>query len=184
MQIQFEISLNDLIAFAHYWVQYSPFAKAFYRITFIGTSFTFFIVGVVIIFTLPGSEQPWLWGIIFLALGVAWLFIMPIWYRSQLDKLTEKAIEKYIRTKPYQAALGKQTVSISDGGLLKTTAVNQRYWPWSRIERIEQNDAYIFIFFNSNVGLEDAHIIPKCAFANEERATEFYDTTQRFLARG
>jgi|GEM_PF-4557627 len=179
MQIQFEFTADDAIAFYRYYSQHSATAKVYYLIFAIGLPLMFLTVGIIM-FALSDLEYSWLGGIISLALGVIGFFITPIWYKYQVVNKVERAFEKLIKTKPSQMGLGEQTISISEQGLICTTATNQWCLPWSRIDHIEQNDAHIFIFFNSIFGAEVGYPIPKRVFAHEEQMIEFYDTIKDF----
>ena len=73
--------------------------------------------------------------------------------------------------KPERGQLGKHKVVLSETGVVESTAVNESSRTWAGIDRIEQNQDYIFIY----VAPLQAIIIPKRAFKDATAAEAFLE---------
>jgi len=72
--------------------------------------------------------------------------------------------------------LGSHTIIISEEGLQEITEVSESRSIWSGIERIEENEEYIFVY----IGAYQAHVIPKRDFASKEDAKEFAEQARLY----
>jgi hypothetical protein len=165
MKIQFQVTLDDALAFNDYFIDHSAFHKRYYWITFMIP----FLFALLIVITTP----EFLWQA--LIIPVVWIIAYPPFYKWS----NRYSARKIYLSGPNKGSLGEHTVIVTEESLLETTEVNEARWQWSGVERVEQNENYIFIFVGPNV----AHIIPKRAFSTPELSTEFYDTTRQFFKK-
>lgn len=180
MQIQFNLTLDDLIAFNQYCVYHSPLIEGFYAILRFGIP----ACSVLMVLITPSKEMTWSSWIgyitFLLAFTIVTVLVLTYSLRRQLDKQADNVATKILATEKYREALSEHTISIGDFGLLETTELKEWYWTWTGVDRIEQDDSYIFIFLKS----ARAHIIPKRAFTNTEQVMEFYNNAKMLHARG
>ena len=71
---------------------------------------------------------------------------------------------------PNKGQLGRHKVVLNEGELIESTAVGESRILWAGVDRVEQNQEYIFIYTQPHA----AHIIPKRAFNNAQAAESFY----------
>ena len=72
--------------------------------------------------------------------------------------------------KPDKGQLGKHRVKLNEAGLVEATAVSESRTSWAGVDRVEQNEKYIFIYTSPAA----AHMIPKRAFSSVQGAEGFY----------
>jgi len=71
--------------------------------------------------------------------------------------------------------LGEHLIRFNEDFLVKITDVNEIQHSWKGIDRIEENQDYIYIYTTPF----SAHIIPKRCFGNDEASTMFFDEANR-----
>ncbi|MEI4619745.1 YcxB family protein [Bacillus cereus] len=81
----------------------------------------------------------------------------------------ERNIKKMLREGSYSNLLGKHNLQIIDEGIIETNSGGETKRNWKGIEKVEENEAYIFIYVSSM----SANIVPKTAFARENSKSEF-----------
>ncbi|MEN1937069.1 YcxB family protein [Paenibacillus sp. 102] len=79
-----------------------------------------------------------------------------------------------LREGSYSNLLGKHKVQITDEGIIETNSGGETKRKWKGIEKVEENEAYIFIYVSSM----SANIVPKTAFARENSKSEFIKKLQ------
>jgi hypothetical protein len=122
-------------------------------------------------------------------LTLLWVFITFIIYtvinKNNKNNLSESKINRYFIKKNVEGVLaegknkgviGRHKITLNESGLTETTIVNSEFRTWQGIERIEENDIYIFIYISAN----SAHIIPKKAFANNNLMKDFIDLANSY----
>jgi hypothetical protein len=85
--------------------------------------------------------------------------------------MVRRAIRKLVaREKPDRGQLGRHTIRLLDEGFQETTAVGESRTYWAGIDRVEQDDGYIYLY----TAAAAAHVIPKRAFQGKD-AEVFYE---------
>jgi len=171
MQVQFDVTLDDILAFNRYCIQRSPMYQRAYRTLLISMPLLFVLLAAVM--TLAANSPPWFMWLLVVAMLVAWPVVFPRRYWKSLDEF----VINTMKTSPNRSMLGKHTLSLSERGLHSSSEVDESSMSWFGVERIEQDDQCIYLF----IGATAAHVIPKRAFANAEQATEFHRTAKAFL---
>jgi hypothetical protein len=81
-----------------------------------------------------------------------------------------RAIDALVaREQPGKGQLGRHTLVLADNGVVETTAVGETRTSWAGVDRIEQDDKYIYVYTSAAA----AHIIPKRVFIAAD-ADAFY----------
>jgi hypothetical protein len=115
----------------------------------------------------PGGFRPELIGWFFVAVVFP---ISAILYWIIERSMVKRAIWKIVsREKPDRGQLGRHTIRLLDDGFYESTAVGESRTFWAGIDRVEQDDGYIFVY----TAVSAAHVIPKRAFQGND-AELFY----------
>ena len=72
--------------------------------------------------------------------------------------------------KPGRGQLGTHRMVLTEDAIVESTAVGESRTSWAGVDRVEQNDGYIFIYTAPSA----AHVIPKRGFQDAEQAERFY----------
>lgn len=81
-------------------------------------------------------------------------------------------VKKY---KHGDGVLGEHLIKFEEDYLVEITDVNQTKQSWKGVDKIEENQNYIFIFISPL----NAHIIPKRFFDTEQDASMFFEEAKR-----
>ena len=176
LEVEYEITPGDLYAFQWRAAYQSPPLRRERRKVY----FVVFLSWVSMSF-LPtiGSD-----GIDLSRFDFMWLVTMfpPVAFLVWLydRRKTRRSIRELIeKEKPGRGQLGSHKISLNEQGLVESTAVGESHISWAGVDRIEQNEEYIFIYTAPNA----AHVIPKRAFHSAQETDSFYQmATARRLA--
>ena len=164
-QVEYELTPDDLFAFQWRAYQRSPSGQRARRNRYI--SVVLIALGVT---TLPAffAGYPVLTWFNVLAFVVVLVVIAPA--SALIERyLTQRAIREFVRReKPGQGQLGRHTITLQDEGVLETTATGQMRTTWAGVDRVEDDDRYIFVYISA----ASAHVIPRRAFSGSD-ADEF-----------
>ena len=69
----------------------------------------------------------------------------------------------------------ERKISLTDEAIIETSSSSQSSTIWSKIDRIEETDRYIYIY-NSSIS---AYIIPKRVFKNNKEKTNFLEEVSK-----
>jgi hypothetical protein len=82
-----------------------------------------------------------------------------------MDKYSIKLLKK-----KNNGVLGEHKIQLTGEELIESTSINKSYVKWSAIERIDEDDNYIFI----TTIARETYNIPKRDFASTDSAKQFY----------
>src|SRR5206468_2773224 len=96
----------------------------------------------------------------FLFVGIFFpAFALPYWFLEK--RLIRRAIMDLLKQeRPDKGQLGTHRIVLSRDGVFERTAVGEARTSWAGIDRVEENEGYIFIYTSPAA----AHIIPKRVF--------------------
>jgi hypothetical protein len=168
LEIEYEITLDDLYAFQWRASSRSSIAKRSRLKAYIYLFLTFLLFAL-----LPSITSD---GFVISRFNILWVAIVyPLtafmtWYLNR--RQTRRAILELLKEeKPGKGQLGSHKISLNDEGLVESTAVGESRTSWAGVDRIEQNRDYIFIYTAPLA----AHLIPKRAFSSLQEAECFYE---------
>ncbi len=72
--------------------------------------------------------------------------------------------------------LGEHLVEMDDNGVRERTSVRDGFHPWVDMDRVEQNQDYLYLFWSAT----QACIIPKRSFSCANDAEEFYNAASHY----
>ena len=167
MEVEYELTRDDLYAFQWRGVFETPRGRRARRTVYLGwllaivlfsivpaigadgfvisrVSFTFIVVAISIVFLFQWCLERW------------------VIRRAILQLLEDE--------QPGKGLLGRHRVVLSQDGLIESTAVGESRSSWAGVDRVEQDPHNIYIY----TSLAAAHVIPKRAFRDPQEADAFY----------
>jgi len=154
MRIQYDNTLDDLIAFQEFHIAHSPMVQKSLALNRWASAFL-----VLLMLSLLGwSEQDWLLPAIGLVGAVITFFLT-----AQIQRRTMRSqLAKMYREGSNKGTLGPHELEIKDEGLVERSEFGEQKTTWQAVERIASTDKHTFLY----VGSLMAHVIP------HERVTE------------
>jgi hypothetical protein len=166
VEVEYELTPDDLYHYQWRASFSSPSAKRNKRKFYVYLLLTYMLLTVLPAIGSDGFEisHVSLWWLLPLPvlLGVGWIV-----QRWQIRRAISGLVEE---EKPGRGQLGAHKISLDEAGLVEITAVNESRHSWSGVDRVEQDQEYIFIYTAPHAAL----IIPKRAFNNLQEAESFY----------
>ena len=167
MEVEYELTPDDLYHFHWRSGRRSPVAKRARIKAYLSLFFLFFILSFLSGLGSEGfdfSRANLLWiGIFFPGCAILmWIFEKRQTRRAILDLVKEE--------KPGRGQLGAHTISLNEEGLVESTAVGESRTSWAGVNRVEQDEKYIYIYTAPHAAL----IVPRRAFHSSQEAESFY----------
>ena len=166
MHVEYQITPDDLYAF-HWRAYYKSSVLKRSRWRPILVLFAAFTLLAVLPAIGAGGFRPemigWFFLVVVFPVSVVLYWIIE---RSMVKRAIWKLVSK---EKPDRGQLGRHTIRLLDDGFHESTAVGESRTYWTGIDRVEQDDAYIFVY----TAVSAAHVIPKRAFQGND-AELFY----------
>ncbi len=167
MEAEYTLTLDDYIAFQRYMMRTSPALRRSIRIGYVAV-----VVIVLVFFYATEGWSSWPNALFSLAFLVACLALYAWLVRSSAER-TGRRLMKEGKNK---GTFGQHTLKLSQDGVVETTEVGETRASWAGIERVAENETYIFIYLSST----SAHVIPKRSFASATQAEQFYQLAQDY----
>jgi hypothetical protein len=168
MEVNYELTPDDLYAFQLRGLQKSPIARRSRRNMYIGI-----LVALVILTIVPaiGSD-----GFVISRVSIGFLvipFVIVVSLTWLIEKrMTRKAILQIVKQeKSEKGQLGRHTVKLEETAVVESTAVGEQRISWAGIDRVEHDPDCIYIYTTPMSAL----VIPKRAFASAADAEEFHN---------
>lgn len=167
MEVDYELTPDDLYAFQLRATQVSPVARRARRKLYIYLFLAVVLLAIVPAIGADGFDVSrvsfgFLLTFFPLVAGITWLLEKRLSRRTILELLKEEVPEK--------GQLGKHRMKLDDTGVLEATAVGEQRTSWAGINRVEQSQDYFYIYTTPSA----AFVIPRRAFADARDAEAFY----------
>jgi YcxB-like protein len=167
MEVEYDLTRDDLYAFQWRAAFTSPRGRRARR-----TVYLLWLLALVLIAIVPAIGPD---GFVISRVSFTFLIVaIPIVFLAQWlleTRLMRRTILGLVaEEKPGRGQLGKHRLVVSEDGLKESTAVGESRTSWAGVDRIEQDQDYIFIYTSAAA----AHMIPKRAFSGKEEAEAFY----------
>jgi hypothetical protein len=172
MDIEYNIDVDDLIAWNLYYHDHSPNAKKQVRnvrITFFAFGVLFVIISVILL-----KNNELIFTILSFVLGI---FLLCYGFLTRLSirkGITKEAVRRYSEGK--NNAIKKHQLSITPDKLSDVTDVDEINVRWEIIENIVSTDQHLFIVKLPST----AFIIPKRAFGDDATFNLFAETAKKY----
>jgi YcxB-like protein len=169
MEITYYITGKDMIVARKFTRKTSPLDR---RINTIGAFAVISIPGIVFLltggpFTLAGFIGMMIPTILMALLWIAYLKIVVL----LIDKYSVKLLKK-----KSSGILGEHKIKLTAEEMIESTLVNESHIKWTAIQRVDENDEYIFI----RASYGGTYVIPKRDFINSVIAKQFYDLAHTY----
>lgn len=167
MHIEYQLGLEDIVAFGLYHHRTSRLSKRRLRITQAS--------GVLSTFVLVMIWPRWssLERVLFLSgFSLFWVWAYPFYYQWAIKRNHRKI---YLDSEN-KGGIGNHFIAIGPEGVRERSPVGESTTAWMGIERIEENEHYLFLY----TGPLQAHVIPKRAFASGQEADAFFQLAQTY----
>jgi len=167
MEIEYEITPDDLFAFQWRAAYRSPVAKRARRKVYL-----YLFLALLLFSLLPaiGYDGFVIARANFTLVAVAFPVVALMTWRLDRRQTRRAILELLREEKPGKGQLGRHKLGLGEAGLVESTAVGESRTSWEGVDRVEQNREYIFIY----TAPAAAHVIPKRAFSSPGEAETFY----------
>jgi hypothetical protein len=177
LQCEYELTRDDLFQFQWRAAYKSPAARRMRRNSYAIIAGAFVVVTLLSLTASWGTRWFWFnlgwWVILFgIITGAVRLFEGRI-ARRMINKLIDDE-------KPDKGRIGRHELVLDESGVKERTAVGEQLTRWAGIDRIEQDDSYIYIYTAPSA----AHVIPKRAFPSASEASDFFAAATRWRETG
>jgi hypothetical protein len=181
MEIEFEITLDDLVAFNVYHNRHSKPGK---RNRLILSGFlTLAALASMSSILLPDPDSPIVWNASSITLS-----LLPILFMAALFGLalspgvrrwqTKRALKRLLSEGKSKRLVGARRLTLTSTGVTHRTAVTEAETKWSAVEKLVETDQHLFIYTSP----VEAFIVPRRAFVDEAQYQEFAGTARRSQA--
>jgi len=174
MIIKFDRTLEDLIEFNLFHFEHSPHLQRNMLISRIITTVLVVIAALAATYLLLGRTRyfddvpAYIAAIVASLAGGAILFIRyPSYYRAEIIN----SLKKSFLEGENEGFLGQQKIEASAQGMVYTNQAGESKINWAVINRVAQNDKYIFLYTSSM----NAITIPRSAFSDTKVEQEFLE---------
>jgi hypothetical protein len=170
MEITYTIEPRDIIAFNKRQFETSPSNRRSYRTGYLWIAAASILFGLV-----TTAWQNWLTASAWLVFTLSMLLLYhPLVYHSLRSIPTRMQEEGRNR-----GVFGPHKISLHEKELVETSEAGEGRWWWSAVERVVQDQNYIYIYTTAI----SAHVIPKRAFTDPVQAQAFLREAQALHER-
>jgi hypothetical protein len=169
MVVEFENSLDDVLALNLYHHQQSPKARRTRQLLQYGPAAILVLVflgQLVLTEASPISALPWL------MFAVVWTLFVPFMLRRSMRK---RVLQLFVEGKS-RGMVGSHKLSLTSTGVTDKTGFGTTETAWRNVRKVVSTSEHLFIY----VGDTAAHIVPRRAFPDVARFHEFRDTVFRY----
>ena len=167
MDIEYEISTDDLLAFHLYQNEQSLALR--------GCRWGFqLIIGLI---TAAGSViyfmlRDYLMASVWLVAAVLLVVLAPRVLRGSI----KRQIVRLYRLGKYRGSIGKHRISLTPEAMVNSTEESKARVLWRDVEKIAATDEHLFLYTSA----ETAIVVPKRAFSDEAEWAEFVKTARQY----
>jgi hypothetical protein len=173
MQIEYENTMEDVVAFNMFHYDHSPVHRRNRLIQqFLFPLLTSSPVAILSLF----SGENWayvlpMW-ILWAVVSLGWVLLYPPYLRW----IVKRRIPAAYREGSNRNTIGKHVMVLTPEELIDSTDVNRTAYKWIGVNKIVTDDRYIYLY----VASLSAFIVPKRAFPDETSVRDFMETAERF----
>lgn len=171
MQVEYQLTLEDLVAFNWHYSRTSATARRIYW-----SNLAWMICATLIVVVIWPGWGVWGRVLYFIGFSLVFLLIYPAYYRWIVTHNSRKLYSEGQN----KGVIGNHIIAIDAEGFTETSDVGESRTTWDGVERIDQSDEYVLLYTSPVM----AHIIPKRAFVGDHEATRFYEQAQSYLSGG
>jgi hypothetical protein len=168
MQVEYDVTMDDLIRFNLYHFDHSPFVKRQkLRTRYIP----------VIMFPLFGLAEYAIrgrygFGIVMCLLSAIWWVVFPAWWKWEVTRRTQK----YMSEGSNRGLLGVTRLEVGPNGLHTSGEIGESTLKWSAVEKVAVSDSHTYIY----IGAASALMVPHRAFEDGSERTRFIHAVNQY----
>jgi hypothetical protein len=175
MEVEYTLEVDDALAFYHYHRAYGPTHHRPSAVRWRGL-----VVLSVLIAVLMGMEI-WFFreisSLTMILLGsLLFLVMFTVFLQRAQPGIIERRLRRLFRGSEGKGAFRPKRLTISPDGLTTVSDYTSTILLWPASEKVAATEAHVFFYTSPT----DAVIVPKRAFADEWRFTEFVDQARRY----
>jgi hypothetical protein len=170
MTLEYEIALDDVVAFNLYHFDHSRVARRNRNLARYGVPV--FLGLLVAAIDFPPSPVPivaWILG------AVLFVIIWP-WIER---RITRRYVTRFFLEGQNKAMFGKHTLKVLPDSIVETSEHGETSVSWDAVEKIVKTDDMIYIYGSAVA----AFLVPRRAFQTEEAFNEFLETVEKLKSR-
>jgi hypothetical protein len=164
MVVEYENSLDDVLALNLYHHQQSPRARRTRQILQYGPAGLLVLVFLgQMAFTdaSPISALPWL------MFAAIWTIFVPYMLKRSMRK---RVLELFVQGQS-KGIVGSHTLSVTSTGVSDKTGFGRTETAWADVKKVVATSQYVFVYISDAT----AHIVPRRAFPDDDKYAEFRD---------
>jgi hypothetical protein len=171
MELQYDLTVDDLVAFNKHHIWHSPTCRRSYYWNLIGGIVTGLLVAILI-GVFYGTPE---WTLLYCAILVplCWLF-WRVYYRVAMAR----RLRKLYREGENRGLAGAHVLITDDEGFTSKGQMGEGKLKWAVVERTVEDKDYLYVYISAVSAL----IIPKRAFRDEQHMRAFLDEARRLKA--
>lgn len=178
MEIEYELTLDDLLEYNVYHWQHSPSIRRSLTIGHCGLAVV--IACITIYLGYPNFKYqtsltlkllPMLPGVIIVVCDLLF-FEKVFWLRSR------KNAERLYKEGKLKDTIGKKYLTLTQDEIIGKSTSSEIKTKWSGVEKVVDTDRQILIYFAAL----NAYLIPKRTFPDKAKCSEFIETAKKFHA--
>ena len=172
MSIEFEVSMDDILEFNLYHHQHSPNSRRACLLLRVIMFILMLLISLSFLIQTFVEESSAVYFLFWLILAVLWAVLFPRFYQRSI----KKEVEKMYNEGKNKGIICKHRLSLTPDMIINTTDFGESKTYWSSVEKIASTDNHVFIYASAVM----AFIIPKRAFSDESKYTEFIETARQY----
>lgn len=179
MEIEYELTIDDHIAFNLYHARHSPTMRRNYLLNYFSPVIIILILALYIFIDIKLNSNAYslIWiPLVLMTIVLLWLYWFPRYYVKAL-KTHVKKINSEGKNKN-KATFGKVKLTFEPTEIKIVGENSEVKANWKAIEKITSTEQHVFMFTSPNSAL----FIPKRAFPDEAKCREFIETAKKFHA--
>jgi len=166
MRIEFERTEEDMVEFNLFHIDRSPTIRKQLLVTQIVMAVLIFVMAMSVAY-LRTRYLPAISYIVGAIFSMGACLVYPSIYKWSITRQARKLF----REGSNKSLLGRHELNLSPDGVHYTTISSESKINWSSIEKVVQNDKYVFMY----IGAINAIVVPKTAFASSKEQIKFLD---------
>lgn len=173
MRVDYEVTIDDLLAFNLYHFNHSPTMK---RQVLLGQ--IIFSVMIIIGFgwIIYSNNVQGLPALIIAGIGALFIALFVAIYPRSVRSSVRKRIKKLAEEGRNTGMIGKQTMILAPDQITVTTEAGTSTYKWTAINKIETTAEWVFIY---NTAIS-AFTIPRRAFPSDDACQTFIETVKAY----
>ncbi len=172
MEAEYELTVDDIVAFNVHHRKASPTIRRVGRLALIIVLFAIALIGIS---TITGKDAPAeraSSGVIWLVVLIGVIFIFAYQSRYGFAKIVRRMLGEGLNV----ALLCRRRVAIDRDAISVVSEYFERKTRWPAVEKVVETGDYLFIYLSS----VQAEIVPRRAFADESRFRSFVEAAKRY----